>query len=151
MKDNLRKQQVLIEYLKELINENSSENWKVKAEYSTDDNDNRVVVVQEQAGNKEVFYGKCNPLFNYYMIDIYGLTIRECKDLSVLIGTLIGNNVVRDVKYIDEEGNTYNEKWQLMFTQWVNPQAIEYLDIRRIGYNATLKCVVGKIYSKKEE
>lgn len=151
MKDNLRKQQVLIEYLKELINENSSENWKIKAEYSTDDNDNRVVVVQEQAGNKEVFFGECNPLFNYYMIDIYGLTIRECKDLSVLIGTLIGNNVVRDVKYIDEEGNTYDEKWQLMFTQWVNPQAIEYLDIRRIGYNATLKCVVGKIYSKKEE
>lgn len=151
MIDNLRKQQVLIEYLKEIINENSSEHWKIKAEYSTNDNDKRVVIVQEQTGNKEVFFGNCNPLYNYYMIDIYGLSIKECKDLSVLIGTLIGNNIVRDVKYIDDEGNTYNEKWQLMFMQWVNPQPIEYLDIRRVGYNATLKCVVEKIYSKKEE
>ena len=85
------------------------------------------------------------------MIDIYGLSIKECKALSVLIGTLIGKNIVRDVKYTDDEGNTYNEKWQLMFMQWVNPQPIEYLDIRRVGYNSTLKCVVGKIYSKKEE
>ena len=151
MIDNLRKQQILIEYLKEIINENSSDPWKVKSEYSTNDNDKRVVIVQEQAGNKEVFFGDCSPLYNYYMIDIYGLSIRECKDLSVLIGSLIGNNIVRDVKYIDDKGNTYNEKWQLMFMQWVNPQAIEYMDIRRIGYNATLKCVVGKIYSKKEE
>ena len=151
MIDNLRKQQVLIEYLKEIINENSSEPWKIKTEYSTNDNDKRVVIVQEQTGNKEVFFGNCNPLYNYYMIDIYGLSIRECKALSVLIGTLIGNNIVRDAKYIDDEGNTYNEKWQLMFMQWVNPQPIEYLDIRRVGYNATLKCVVGKIYSKKEE
>lgn len=151
MIDNLRKQQVLIEYLKEIINENSSEPWKIKPEYSTNDNDKRVVIVQEQTGNKEVFFGNCNPLYNYYMIDIYGLSIRECKALSVLIGTLIGNNIVRDVKYTDDEGNTYNEKWQLMFMQWVNPQPIEYLDIRRVGYNATLKCVVGKIYSKKEE
>ena len=151
MIDNLRKQQVLIEYLKEIINENSSDPWKIKAEYSTNDNDKRVVIVQEQTGNKEVFFGNCNPLYNYYMIDIYGLSIKECKDLSVLIGTLIGKNIVRDVKYTDDEGNTYNEKWQLMFMQWVNPQPIEYLDIRRVGYNATLKCVVGKIYSKKEE
>ena len=151
MIDNLRKQQILIEYLKEIINENSSDPWKVKSEYSTNDNDKRVVIVQEQPGNKEVFFGDCNPLYNYYMIDIYGLSIRECKDLSVLIGSLIGNNIVRDVKYIDDKGNTYNEKWQLMFMQWVNPQAIEYMDIRRVGYNATLKCVVGKIYSKKEE
>ena len=115
------------------------------------DNDKRVVIVQEQTGNKEVFFGDCDPLYNYYMIDIYGLSIKECKDLSVLIGTLIGKNIVRDVKYTDDEGNTYNDKWQLMFMQWVNPQPIEYLDIRRVGYNSTLKCVVGKIYSKKEE
>ena len=151
MIDNLRKQQVLIEYLKEIINENSSDSWKIKAEYSTNDNDKRVVTIQEQTGNKEVFFGNCDPLYNYYMIDIYGLSIKECKDLSVLIGTLIGKNIVRDVKYTDDEGNTYNEKWQLMFMQWVNPQPIEYLDIRRVGYNSTLKCVVGKIYSKKEE
>ena len=102
MIDNLRKQQVLIEYLKEIINENSSDPWKIKAEYSTNDNDKRVVIVQEQTGNKEVFFGNCNPLYNYYMIDIYGLSIQECKAISVLIGTLIGNNIVRDAKYIDD-------------------------------------------------
>ena len=150
-KDVERKQIILINYIQELVNNYTTEKWKIKAEYSTNDNDKRVVIIQEQTGNKEVFFGTCNPLYNYYMIDIYGLSIIECKDLSVLIGSLIGNNIVRDVKYIDDEGNTYNEKWQLMFMQWVNPQPIEYIDIRRIGYNATLKCVVGKIYSKKEE
>lgn len=150
-KDIERKQLILIDYIQELVNNYTTDKWKIKAEYSTNDNNKRVVIVQEQTGNKEVFFGNCNPLYNYYMIDIYGLSIKECKDLSVLIGTLIGKNIVRDVKYTDDEGNTYNEKWQLMFMQWVNPQPIEYLDIRRVGYNSTLKCVVGKIYSKKEE
>ena len=150
-KDIERKQLILIDYIQELVNNYTTDKWKIKAEYSTNDNDKRVITIQEQTGNKEVFFGNCDPLYNYYMIDIYGLSIKECKDLSVLIGTLIGKNIVRDVKYTDDEGNTYNEKWQLMFMQWVNPQPIEYLDIRRVGYNSTLKCVVGKIYSKKEE
>ena len=29
------------------------------------------------------------------------------------------------------------------------PQAIEYLDIRRVGYNSTLKCIVNKYYEEK--
>ena len=72
-KDVERKQLILIDYLQELVNNYATENWKVKAEYSTNDNDKRVITVQEQDGNKAVFYGDCTPLFNYYMIDIYGL------------------------------------------------------------------------------
>lgn len=149
-KDVERKQLILIDYLQELVNNYATENWKVKAEYSTNDNDKRVITVQEQDGNKVVFYGDCTPLFNYYMIDIYGLSIQENKNLSLMIGSLIGKNIIRDVKNKDDDGNIVNEKWQLMFMQWVNPQAIEYLDIKRVGYNSTLKCVVNKVYENKE-
>lgn len=149
-KDVERKQLILIDYLQELVNNYATENWKVKAEYSTNDNDKRVITVQEQDGNKVVFYGDCTPLFNYYMIDIYGLSIQENKNLSLMIGSLIGKNIIRDVKNKDDDGNIVNEKWQLMFMQWVNPQTIEYLDIKRVGYNSTLKCVVNKVYENKE-
>lgn len=149
-KDVERKQLILIDYLQELVNNYATENWKVKAEYSTNDNDKRVITVQEQDGNKVVFYGDCTPLFNYYMIDIYGLSIQENKNLSLMIGSLIGKNIIRDVKNKDDDGNIVDEKWQLMFMQWVNPQAIEYLDIKRVGYNSTLKCVVNKVYENKE-
>lgn len=149
-KDVERKQLILIDYLQELVNNYATENWKVKAEYSTNDNDKRVITVQEQDGNKVVFYGDCTPLFNYYMIDIYGLSIQENKNLSLMIGSLIGKNIIRDVKNKDDDGNIIDEKWQLMFMQWVNPQAIEYLDIKRVGYNSTLKCVVNKVYKNKE-
>lgn len=149
-KDVERKQLILIDYLQELVNNYATENWKVKAEYSTNDNDKRVITVQEQDGNKVVFNGDCTPLFNYYMIDIYGLSIQENKNLSLMIGSLIGKNIIRDVKNKDDDENIVNEKWQLMFMQWVNPQAIEYLDIKRVGYNSTLKCVVNKVYENKE-
>lgn len=149
-KDVERKQLILIDYLQELVNNYATENWKVKAEYSTNDNDKRVITVQEQDGNKVVFYGDCTPLFNYYMIDIYGLSIQENKNLSLMIGSLIGKNIIRDVKNKDDDENIIDEKWQLMFMQWVNPQAIEYLDIKRVGYNSTLKCVVNKVYKNKE-
>ena len=75
------KELVLIAYLEKIFNENSEVKWKVKAEYSTNDNDDRVVTVQEQAGEKIVFYCDIDPLYNYYMIDIYGLSIKECKNL----------------------------------------------------------------------
>lgn len=149
-KDVERKQLILIDYLQELVNNYATENWKVKAEHSTNDNNKRVITVQEQDGNKVVFYGDCTPLFNYYMIDIYGLSIQENKNLSLMIGSLIGKNIIRDVKNKDDDGNIIDEKWQLMFMQWVNPQPIEYLDIKRVGYNSTLKCVVNKVYENKE-
>ena len=37
-----------------------SKDWKVKAEYSTNDNDKRVITIQETQGNKVVFGGKHN-------------------------------------------------------------------------------------------
>lgn len=143
-KDIERKQIILINYIQELVNNYTTEKWKIKAEYSTNDNDKRVITIQEQTGQKEVFYGDITPMFNYYMFDIYGLSIQECKNISLMLGNLIGHNIVREVT-----NNGKREKWQLMFIQWANPQPIEYLDIRRVGYNATYKCVVNKIY--KEE
>lgn len=131
-----KKQIVLIKYLQQIINKYSTENWKIKAEYSTNDNDKRVITVQEQSGSKEVFYADIMPLFNYYMIDIYGLSIQECKNISLIIGNLIGKSILIKCE---------KETWQIIFSQWVNPQAIEYMDIRRIGYNSTLKCIVDKV------
>ena len=143
-KDVERKQIILINYIQELVNNYTTEKWKIKAEYSTNDNDKRVITIQEQTGQKEVFYGDITPMFNYYMFDIYGLSIQECKNISLMLGNLIGKNIV-----IEVINNGKREKWQLMFIQWSNPQAIEYLDIRRVGYNATYKCVVNKIWEEE--
>ena len=143
-KDVERKQLILINYIQELVNNYTTEKWKIKAEYSTNDNDKRVITIQEQTGQKEVFYGDIMPMFNYYMFDIYGLSIQECKNISLMLGYLIGKNVIREVN-----NNGKLEKWQIMFIQWANPQPIEYLDIRRVGYNATYKCVVNKIYEEE--
>lgn len=122
---------VLISYLQDLF-----QDYKVKAEFSTNDEDKRVIVVQEQPGEKVVFYGDIDPLYNYYQINIYGLSIRENKDIANQIGNLIGKHLLYDYE---------DKKWQLIFMQYSNPQAIEYLDIRRIGYSATLQCVVNQI------
>ena len=147
-KDIERKQLVFINYIQELVNNYTSENWRVKAEYSTNDNDKRVITIQEQTGEKIVFYGDITPLYNYYMLDIYGLSIQECKNISLMFGNLIGKSIYIDKEYTDNN-NTYREKWQIIFEQYVNPQAIEYMDIRRVGYNATMKCIVNKVYQKK--
>lgn len=143
-KDIERKQLILINYIQELVNNYTTEQWKIKAEYSTNDNDKRVITIQEQTGQKKVFYGDIMPMFNYYMFDTYGLSIQECKNISLMLGNLIGHNIVREVT--NDDGK--KEKWQLMFIQWANPQPIEYLDIRRVGYNATYKCVVNKIWEE---
>lgn len=147
-KDIERKQLVFINYIQELVNNYTSENWRVKAEYSTNDNDKRVITIQEQTGEKIVFYGDITPLYNYYMLDIYGLSIQECKNISLMFGNLIGKSIYIDKEYTDNN-NTYREKWQIIFEQYVNPQAIEYMDIRRVGYNATMKCIVNKVYQEK--
>ena len=138
-----KKQLILIKYLQSIVSGYTTDKWKIKAEYSTNDNDSRVIIVQEQSGQKQVFYGDILPMYNYYMVDIYGLTIKECKELSLLIGNLIGKS-----ERIEVENNGKLERWQIIFTQYVNPQAIEYMDIRRVGYNATLQCIISKIYEK---
>ena len=122
---------VLISYLQSLFKD-----FLVKAEFSTNDKDNRVIVVQEQPGQKVVFFGDIDPLFNYFQVNIYGLTIRECYESSVQIGNLIGKHVIVDYD---------KDKYQIIFKQYSNPQAIEYMDIRRVGYSATLQCIINKI------
>lgn len=130
--DIKNKNLVLISYLQSLYS-----NFKFKAEYSTNDNDVDVIVVQEQMGQKIVFYGDIPPMFNFYSIQIFGTSIAKCKELSVDIGNLIGKSIT----YVYN-----NQKWQIIFMQYSNPQAIEYQDIRRVGYTATLKCIVNRIY-----
>lgn len=122
---------VLISYLNTLIN-----GYKVKAEYSTNDNDIKVIVVTETSGEKTVFYGDIEPLFNYYDVQIYGDNIEDAKNTSVTIGNLIGKMVIVEYK---------NQKWQLIFQQFANPRTIQFMDIRRIAYTMTLKCVVNRV------
>lgn len=129
--DVTQKNLVLISYLQSLFSD-----YKVKAEFSTNDKDDKVIVVQEQPGQKVVFFGDISPLFNYYQVNIFGLTIRENKNIATEIGELIGKHVIVDY----DKG-----KWQIIFKQYSNPQPIEYLDIRRIGYTATLQCIVNQV------
>lgn len=111
-------------------------NYHVVAEYDTNFNNDNVIVVQEVNGEKETFYGDLNPLFNYYQIDVFGLKIESTKNVSVVLGNLIGTSTLL----------TYNnETWQIIFMQMTNPQPIEYSDLRRVSYNMTLKCIVNKI------
>lgn len=129
--DIKNKNLVLITYLNTLIN-----GYKVKAEYSTNDNDVKVIVVTETSGEKVVFFDNNNSLFNYYDIQIYGDNIQDAKETSVTIGNLIGKMVMVDYN---------NQKWQIIFQQFANPRTIEFMDIRRIAYTMTLKCVVNRV------
>lgn len=128
--DIKNKNLVLIDYLNSIIN-----GYKIKAEYSTNDNDIQVIVVTETSGQKIVMWNN-NPLYNYYDINIYGDSIKNAKETSVEIGNLIGKNIYFDWK---------NQKWQIMFKQFANPRTIAYEDIRRIAYTSTLQCVVNRI------
>lgn len=133
--DIKNKNLVVITYLKNIIND-----YLIKAEYSTNDKDINVIVVQEDAGKKVVFYDSDNPLFNYYNVNIYGDSIKSEKDTSVTIGQLIGKSVLLDFEF-----NGETQKWQIIFMQMSNPRTIEYLDIRRVAYTTTLKCIVNRV------
>ena len=125
------KQEVLISYLQSIL-----PTYKLKAEYSTNDDDLKVIVVQEQPGNKIVFFGDIDPLFNYYEVQIYGKSIRENKETANQIGDLIGKHIIHEYD---------KDKYQIIFKQYSNPQAIEYMDIRRVGYTATLQCIISQV------
>lgn len=129
--DKRNKNKVLITYLRGLIKD-----YSVKAEYSTNDENTKVIVVQETSGRKEVFFGTDNPLYNYFDIEICGDNIQEEYEIANKINDLIGKNV-----YLDYG----SQKWQIMFKQYTNPRAIEYLDIRRVAYMSTYQCVVNRI------
>lgn len=128
--DIKNKNKVLIDYLRSITN-----NFTVRAEYSTNDEDKNVIVVQEESGNKVVFYGT-NPIYNYYNVDIFGDNIQTCKNLSVDIGNLIGNNIYFNWK---------NQKWQILIKQFSNPRTLEWSDIRRVSYTMTLQVIINRI------
>ena len=121
---------VLGAFLQDLIKD-----YKVKGEYSTNDQDKKVIVLQETSGMKEIFYDG-NSIYNYYNVDIFGTNIKDAKETSVVIGNLIGKN-------IHFEWN--NQKWQFIIKQFANPRTIAYEDIRRVSYTATLQCIVNRI------
>ena len=75
--DIKNKNLVLITYLDSIIN-----GYKVKAEFSTNDNDTNVIVCQEESGSKVVFYDEEVPLFNYYTINTYGDNIQKEKETT---------------------------------------------------------------------
>ena len=85
--DIKNKNKVLIDYLKTITND-----YVIRAEYSTYDKDKQVIVVQEESGVKVILW-ETNPIYNYYNIDIFGNNIQSAKDISVEIGNLIGNNI----------------------------------------------------------
>lgn len=134
--DIKNKNLVLCDFIADLTNDK----YKVKPEYSTSNKDNEnVIVIQEQSGEKIVFYD--NPsLYNYYNVEIFANSIQEAKDTSVEIGNLIGENI-----YFDWENNKENQKWQIMVKQFSNPRTIAYEDIRRVSYTMTLQVIINRI------
>lgn len=125
------KEEVLINYLQSIFKD-----YALKAEYSTNDDDLKIIVVQEQPGQKVVFFGDIDSLFNYYEVQIYGKSIRENKETANQIGNLIGKHIIHEYD---------KNKYQIIFKQYSNPQAIEYMDIRRVGYTATLQCIINQV------
>ena len=74
--DIKNKNLVLCDFIKDLTNEE----YKVKPEYSTSNKNNeKVIVIQEQSGAKIVFY-EALPMFNYYNVEIFANSIEEAKN-----------------------------------------------------------------------
>ena len=124
---------VLINYLKEA--DLGLTNFKIKSEYSLNDKDINVIIVQMQEGEKEVLYFN-DKLNDYFLIEIFGQSIREEKSIAVELNDLIGSNVI----------TKYNGKnYQILFMQFNNAQTIMYEDIQRVGYTLTLKTIINEI------
>lgn len=136
--DIKNKNKVLIDYLRSII-----DNYVIRAEYSTYDQDKQVIVVQEESGNKIVFYDGTK-IYNYYNIDIFGTNIQSAKDISVEIGNLIGNNIYFDWEVLKDKKKE-TQKWQIMVKQFSNPRTLEWSDIRRVSYTMTLQCIINRI------
>lgn len=137
--DIKNKNKVVIDFLRSIV-----DGFIIRAEYNTYDKDKNVIVVQEESGQKVVFYD-APPLYNYYNVDIFGMNIQQCKNVSVDIGNLIGNNIYFDWKTTDKNNNQEIQKWQIMVKQFNNPRTLEWNDIRRVSYTMTLQCVVNRI------
>ena len=137
--DIKNKNKVLIDYLRSIIN-----NFVIRAEYNTNDKDKNVIVVQEESGQKVVFYD-ATPLYNYYNIDIFGDNIQTCKNISVDIGNLIGTNIYFNWTIEKEDKTKETQRWQLLIKQFSNPRTLEWSDIRRVSYTMTLQCIINRI------
>lgn len=141
--DKRNKNLILIEFLKTIIND-----YKIKAEYSTNDKDINVIVVQESSGQKDVFFDNNNSLYNYFNIEIFGDNIKEEYETANRINDLIGQTkFITYKKKLSSSGTpTYeNQLWQIIFKQYTNPRAIEYYDIRRVSYTSTYQLVVNRV------
>jgi hypothetical protein len=120
---------VLIKYLETLDN-----TFVYKSEYSTTDNDKKVVVVSMRPGEKDVLWD--DTINDYFEIQIFGGSILEEKTLANKIGELIG-----DIVPI----NYQNKEYRIVISQISNPQSIVYEDIRRVGYTLTLKTIINEL------
>lgn len=136
-KDKSNRNRVLIQFIKSLVN-----GYKIKAEYSTNDNDKNVIVVQQTSGSKVVFFDNDNPLYSYFNIYIFGDSIESEYETAYMLGELIGQNIIID---FDEKDDYSSQKWQIIFKQYSNPRTIEYYEIKRIAYTMTFQCIVNRI------
>ena len=130
---------ILIEYLKaytsRVVNNKVVNDYLFKAEYSTNDNDLKVVVVTQRPTEKQVLW--CgHKIFDAFQIEIFGDSMRSEKAMANKIGDLIGDNITITYE---------NKKYQIMFMQISNPQSIMYEDIRRIGYSMILRTIINEI------
>lgn len=126
--DNIDKNLILITYLNTL---NKLKSYLIKSEYSTNDNDISVIVVQMASGTKEIMYE--GYLYDYFTIQVFGKSIREQKQTAYELGLLAGENITFN----------YNGKdYQLLFKELSNPTNVFYEDIRRVGYTMTLQVVI---------
>ena len=137
--DIKNKNKVLIDFLRSITT-----GFIVRAEYSTFKDDENVIVVQEESGQKVVFF-EASPLYNYYNVDIFGTNIQISKDLSVDIGNLIGNNIYFNWTTTNDKKEVEIQKWQILIKQFSNPRTLEWEDIRRVSYTMTLQCIVNRI------
>lgn len=142
--NKITKQDVLIDYISELV----GDEYIVKSEYNTDYRDIQVIVIQEQNGEKVVFFGNVDPMNDYFEINIFATSIRVAKETATLLGKLIGQSVYRDYE-LEENNKTYKDKWKIIFKQYSNPQTINYQDIRRVSYSLTIQCIISKVFRKE--
>ena len=135
--DKSNRNKVFIEYIKSLVN-----GYKIKAEFSTNDKDTNVILVQQTSGTRIVFFDNDNPMFTYFNIYIFNDSIQKGYEDAIKLGELIGHNDIIDY---NEKYDYTTQKWQVKIKQYSNPRAIEYYDIRRVGYTMTFQCIVNRI------
>lgn len=128
-KNNIDKNLILISYL-----ETITKGYLIKSEMSTNDMDERVIVVQMATGTRDVMFD--GYLYDNFSIQVFGKSIREQKQTAYELGLLAGEN-----KTFDYNG----KKYQLLFIELSNPTQVFYEDIRRVGYQMTYKIVINEI------